>query len=166
MSAAEQRVVCANEDHGRPTTAVARLSWPDGRYSPTTACVSHLQWAVRDSLDVSHVVLVEPVHEHERTAYRNYDVTHSIKKVAELHRRAYSEPVKAILLEAPDHPHYEEMPETLEEREKLPARFHTPVWMGDSQPTAWLCAVCWDEGTATRWPCKAASEHGGEVFAR
>lgn len=90
----------------------------------------------------------------------------AFQEVVKLHRRAYSEPVKAILLEAPDHPHYEELPDTLEEREKLPARFHTPVWMGDSEPTAWLCAVCWDEGTATGWPCKTAAEHGGEVFAR
>jgi hypothetical protein len=159
MSAAEQRVVCANEDHVRPTTAVARLSWPDGRFGPTTACVGDMQWQVWDSLNEGRPVLVEP-------ASGETAATKAMKEVALRHRRAYSEPVKAILLEAPDHPHYEELPETLEEREKLPARFHTPVWVGDSQPTAWLCAVCWDEGTATRWPCKAASEHGGEVFAR
>lgn len=166
MSAAEQKVVCAYEDHARPTTAVARLSWPDGRYKPTTACVSHTQWTIRDSLDVGHVVLVEPVREHERTPYRKYDVTHSIKKVAELHRRAYSEPVRAVLLEAPGHPHYEELPETIEERRKLPARFHIPVWDGDGQPNAWLCAVCWEEGVVYSWPCEVAMKCGGEVFAR
>jgi hypothetical protein len=55
-----QRVLCRNEDHGRPTTAVASLSWPDGRYRPTTACVGDLAWHVRYSLDEDHPVLVEP----------------------------------------------------------------------------------------------------------
>lgn len=70
----------------------------------------------------------------------------------------------AVLLEAADHPGYDELPETLEEREQLPARFHIPRWDGDGEPNAWLCAVCWDEGTATSWPCNAARKNGGEVF--
>lgn len=89
-----------------------------------------------------------------------------MQEVARRHYRSYRSPVAAILLEAPDMPGYEELPETLGEREKLPARFHVPRWDGLGEPHAWLCAVCWDEGTVTPWPCKMASERGGEVFAQ
>ncbi|MDH2424826.1 hypothetical protein [Sphaerisporangium sp. TRM90804] len=100
------------------------------------------------------------------TATGETAVTKAMKEVALLHRRAYSEPVKAILLEAPDHPHYETLPEMLEERATLPARFHIPKWLDTCRPGIWVCAVCWDEIAITPWPCKTASEQGGEVFAR
>ncbi|MEO3869384.1 hypothetical protein ABGB18_11180 [Nonomuraea sp. B12E4] len=155
-----QTVLCANEDHDEETPAVARLTYPNARFRPTTVCADDLDWVAEQALDEKASVLIEPVeHDHRAT-------TDAIKELVKLHRRAYSEPVKAILLEAPDAPCYEDLPETLEEREKLPARFHTPHWMGDCTPKSWVCNVCWDEGTTTRWPCKAASEHGGEVFAR
>ncbi|WP_326642964.1 hypothetical protein OG884_06000 [Streptosporangium sp. NBC_01755] len=71
----------------------------------------------------------------------------------------------AVLLEAADHPGYEALTDlTLEEKEQLPGRFHIPRWDGDGEPNAWLCAVCWDEGTATGWPCEAAMKNGGDVF--
>ncbi|WP_405149503.1 hypothetical protein OG589_14755 [Sphaerisporangium sp. NBC_01403] len=157
---AEQKVMCGNEDHARPVPAVARMSWPDGRFRPTTACAIDLRVHTRSSIEDGHPVLVEPVEGSKEP------VIAAFQEVVKLHRRAYSEPVKAILLEAPDHPHYEELPETLEERRKLPARFHIPVWDGDGEPNAWLCAVCWEEGVVYSWPCKVATEHGGEVFAR
>src|SRR4051794_28385739 len=53
----------------------------------------------------------------------------------------------AVLIEAADQPAYDELPETLEEREQLPARFHVPHWLDTCEPKAWVCAVCWDEGT-------------------
>ncbi|MFI7125945.1 hypothetical protein ACIBQ1_09645 [Nonomuraea sp. NPDC050153] len=162
----ETRVDCANPGHFRPTPAVARISWPDNRFNTTTACVGDLQTNVRTSIDEGRAVLVEPLREHDADPYRTYDVTRQIKEISNLHRRAYSEPVKAILLEAPDHPAFDELPETLEERQKLPARFHTPHWMGDCTPTVWVCNVCWDEGAATLWPCATAAKNGGEVFAR
>ena len=56
-----ERVMCRNEDHTRPTPAVARLSWPDGRYRPTTACVGDMEWQIRMSLDEGHPVLIEPI---------------------------------------------------------------------------------------------------------
>lgn len=72
---------------------------------------------------------------------------------------------RARIVEAPDHPNYEDLVElTLEQRAELPARFHTPRFDADGRPNAWLCAVCWDEFTVTQWPCKAAQEHGSEVF--
>jgi hypothetical protein len=40
-----------------------------------------------------------------------------------------------------------------------------PVWDGNGQPNAWLCAVCWEDGAVWQWPCKVAAKHGGEVFA-
>jgi hypothetical protein len=55
-----ERLLCRNEDHLRPTPAIARLSWPDGRYKPTTACVGDMSWMVRMSLDDGDPVLVEP----------------------------------------------------------------------------------------------------------
>lgn len=93
-------------------------------------------------------------------------VAKAMKEVAKLHYGAYSEPVRAILLDAPDHPWVEELPETLEERRQLPARFHIPMWLDTCEPKSWICAVCWDEGTATSWPCETAATNGGEVFAR
>lgn len=152
-------VMCGNEDHPRPTAARARLSWPDGRYVPTTACAGDLDWTIRGSLKEGHPVLVEP-------AAHQSNATDAMKQVAALHRRAYGEPVRAILLEAPDHPAYDELPETLEERGQLPARFHVPYWLDTCTPKAWVCAVCGDENTTVGWPCKVAMEHGGEVFAR
>ncbi|MDF5755794.1 hypothetical protein [Spongiactinospora sp. TRM90649] len=158
-------IYCQNEDHPRPTRAVARLSWLNHCFVPADVCVGHLNWAIRDSLAAGHVILVEPA-EHKEGGYVRYVVTRQVKEIARLHRRAYSEPVKAILLEAPDHPHYEDLPDTLEERRKLPARFHTPHWLGDCTPPAWVCAVCWEDGVTCGWPCEVAAEQGGEVFAR
>lgn len=153
-------VFCANEDHARPVKAFARMSWPDGRYRSTTACATDLRWHTRSSIEEGHPVLVEPLDGSKRP------VVDAIKQVAGLHRRAYSEPVKAILLQAPDMPCYDELPETIEERRKLPARFHVPVWTDTGEPPMWICAVCWEDGVVYGWPCKVAVEHGGEVFAR
>lgn len=54
-------VLCANEDHDEETPAVARLSWPDGRYKPTTACLDDLLWHVEDSYSEGHPARVEPI---------------------------------------------------------------------------------------------------------
>ncbi|GHE31405.1 hypothetical protein GCM10017673_37670 [Streptosporangium violaceochromogenes] len=156
---ADQTPACGNPDHTRRAPAVARLSWPDGRFQSVTACVGDLERQVRGSLADGHSVLVEPA------AAPTTPVIQAITEVVRAHRRAYSSPVRAILLSASDAPAFDELPETLEERRNLPARFHTPHWMGDSTPAAWVCNVCWDEGTTTRWPCDVAAEHGGEVFA-
>lgn len=161
----ETRIPCRNPDHDEPTAAVARVSWPDGRYRPTIVCREDLEDSFWEAIDERQALLVEPTRaEGERKGPMDY--TEAIREVERAYRDAYSEPVRAILLEASDAPSWEDLPETLEEREKLPARFHTPHWMGDCTPTSWVCNVCWDEGSTTRWPCKAASEHGGEVFAR
>jgi hypothetical protein len=63
---AQNVVMCGNpdhEDHGRgPVPAVARISWPNGRYRPTTACKTDLRWnvneAIRDGLSI-HVDMIE-----------------------------------------------------------------------------------------------------------
>lgn len=74
---------------------------------------------------------------------------------------------RAQLIEAPDAPGYEVLTEmTMEEKAALPARFHIPVFDDLGRPKAWLCAVCWEEGVATRWPCATAQKHGTEVFTR
>lgn len=71
----------------------------------------------------------------------------------------------AVLLPAPDMPGYDELPEGLEARAALPARFHIPIWDDTSNRPAFLCAVCWDEFTSSRWPCATAAANGREVFA-
>ncbi|MFF9175916.1 hypothetical protein [Streptomyces sp. NPDC014793] len=72
---------------------------------------------------------------------------------------------RATLLHAPDHPHYEILAGfSLEENEKLPARFHIPVFDDLGQPNLWHCAVCWEEGTVVQWPCATAQKYGAQVF--
>jgi hypothetical protein len=60
-----KRPACDNEDHRGLPTAVARLSWPDGRFRPVLACLSCLRWQVRYSVDgthgTTHAVLVSPL---------------------------------------------------------------------------------------------------------
>lgn len=156
----ETAVLCGNEDHDEETPAVARLTYPNARFRPTTACATDLEWVAEQALEENASVLIEPVeHGHE-------PVTRAMKDVARLHFRERGGEVRAILLEAPDHPSYDVLPDTIEERRKLPARFHIPVWDGDGVPNAWLCAVCGEEGVVYAWPCEVARQHGGEVFAR
>jgi hypothetical protein len=72
---------------------------------------------------------------------------------------------RATLLQAPDHPHYEILAGfPLEENEKLPPRFHIPVFDDLGQPNLWHCAVCWEEGTVVQWPCATAQKYGKQVF--
>ncbi|MFD8008147.1 hypothetical protein [Streptomyces mirabilis] len=72
---------------------------------------------------------------------------------------------RATLLQAPDHPHYEILAGfSLEENEKLPPRFHVPVFDDLGQPNLWLCAVCQEEGTVVGWPCATAQKYGTQVF--
>lgn len=74
---------------------------------------------------------------------------------------------RAQLIEAPDVPDWEALTElTMEQKAALPARFHTPVFDDLGQPNLWLCAVCWDEGVVTKWPCTTAYKKGAEVFTR
>jgi hypothetical protein len=57
-------VNCGNENHD-PRKAVVRLSWPGGRFKPTTACASCLRnalYGVRDGEpDNDYPVLVSPL---------------------------------------------------------------------------------------------------------
>ncbi|MFJ8345085.1 hypothetical protein ACIQ9J_01655 [Streptomyces sp. NPDC094153] len=72
---------------------------------------------------------------------------------------------RATLLPAPDAPNWElitGMPE--EELFALPARFHTPVFLDTTIPSAWACAVCWGDGWSAAWPCPTAQKHGTKVF--
>lgn len=72
---------------------------------------------------------------------------------------------RAALLQAPDHPDYEDLLDlTDDERQALPARFHTPQFEALGKPNMWLCAVCWGDGWVTQWPCKTAQENGAQVF--
>lgn len=72
---------------------------------------------------------------------------------------------RATLLHAPDHPHYEILAGfSLAENEKLPARFHVPVFDDCGVPNSWLCAVCWEEGVVVGWPCATAVKYGTKVF--
>ena len=57
--------LCSNEDHN-PRPAVVRLSWPDGRFKPDTACRRCLHmllvdYVTGDTDGEPHAVLVEPI---------------------------------------------------------------------------------------------------------
>lgn len=156
----ETRIPCGNEDHDEETPAVAQLTYPNTRFRPVAVCADDLEDVAEQALDEQASVLIEPVeHNHK-------PVTHAMKEVARLHFRERGGDVRAILLEAPDMPGYDELPDTIEERRKLPARFHVPVWTDTGEPPLWICAVCWEEGVVYEWPCVVAAENGGEVFAR
>ena len=72
---------------------------------------------------------------------------------------------RATLLQAPDHPYYEILAGfSLEENEKLPPRFHIPVFDDCGVPNSWLCAVCQEEGQVVGWPCATAVKYGTQVF--
>jgi hypothetical protein len=72
---------------------------------------------------------------------------------------------RATLLHAPDHPDYELLAGfSIEENRKLPARFHVPVFDALGKPNMWLCAVCWEDGEVSQWPCATAQKYGTEVF--
>jgi hypothetical protein len=55
-----ERVTCANPDHDRTVTAVARLFWPGGHHDPTTACATDLAALLHDSLEDRYPVEVWP----------------------------------------------------------------------------------------------------------
>lgn len=46
---------------------------------------------------------------------------------------------------------------TFTERKALPAKYHQPYWDGLGSPHSWICAVCWDDGETTGWPCEVAN---------
>lgn len=61
MAVEPEQVTCANPDHARKVTAIARLFWPRGEHNPTTACASDLPALVRDSIEDRYPVEVWPV---------------------------------------------------------------------------------------------------------
>lgn len=63
---------CSNPDHTRQTPAIVHMSWPDGRYRPTTACIGDMQDHVRGSVDEGHPVLLRPVT--PNPLYREYRI--------------------------------------------------------------------------------------------
>jgi hypothetical protein len=54
-------LTCANPDHNRKVTAIARLFWPRGEHDPATACASDLAALLHDSLEDRCPVEVWPV---------------------------------------------------------------------------------------------------------
>ncbi|MDF5758574.1 hypothetical protein [Spongiactinospora sp. TRM90649] len=160
MTTTTPTVLCGNEDHDEETPAVARLTYPNARFRPVAVCADDLEDVAEQALGEGASVLIEPI-EHGHTP-----ITRAMKAAARIHLRERGQPVRAILLEAPDMPGYDELPDTLEERRALPARFHIPRWTETGRPALWVCAVCWEDGVVYQWPCKTACAQGGEVFAR
>jgi hypothetical protein len=59
-------VMCANPDHeeyGRPTKAVARVSWPNGPFRPTAACKTDLRRQVNDAIRDGHSIHIDMIEE-------------------------------------------------------------------------------------------------------
>jgi hypothetical protein len=53
---------CTNEDnHARAVRAVVKLSWPDGRYKPETACAGCMRWSIANAREGVYPILIEPV---------------------------------------------------------------------------------------------------------
>ena len=55
--------LCPSEEHERPVRAVARVSWPDGPYKPTDACMGHRDWFVRTAMDDVAAITITPIDE-------------------------------------------------------------------------------------------------------
>lgn len=59
--------VCGNDEHDRdwPPAAIARVSWPAGRFVPSLACDACLlrlvRWYVRGDEGEQHAMLIEPL---------------------------------------------------------------------------------------------------------
>lgn len=53
--------LCANSSHFQRTKAVARLSFPDGRYNPTTACSGCLDQQVRQARLEVYPIRIDPI---------------------------------------------------------------------------------------------------------
>lgn len=56
-------VLCDNPDHTRPVLAVARVTFPDGRFKPTTGCACCRDWTIREAMTDARPILVEPIAE-------------------------------------------------------------------------------------------------------
>lgn len=58
-------VMCGNPDHvdhGRgPVKAVARISWPNGPYRPTTACKKDLRWNVSEAIREGNSIHIDMI---------------------------------------------------------------------------------------------------------
>ena len=68
-----QPIFCGNTDDHPPRPAVVRISWPGGRFAPSTACASCLR-IILDGIrgaepDHDHPVLVSPLKPPEVTGY-------------------------------------------------------------------------------------------------
>ncbi|MFF0864199.1 hypothetical protein ACFYUV_20740 [Nonomuraea sp. NPDC003560] len=129
----ETRVPCGNEDHDEPTPAVARLSWPDGRYRPTTVCREDLEDMLGEAVEEPLALLIEPIKpEGARKGPKDY--TDAIREVERAYRDSYAEPVRAIpplLLSSPRWP----------SRARCSPRTPTPSlrWRRPS----WTCWLTW-----------------------
>ena len=56
-------VPCGNPDHSRAVPAVARLTFPDGRFKPTASCAGCRDWTIREAMAEARPILVEPISE-------------------------------------------------------------------------------------------------------
>lgn len=67
MTTTTETVMCGNpdhEDHGRgPKKAVARVSWPNGPYRPTTACKTDLRRQMNDAIRDGNSIHIDMIEE-------------------------------------------------------------------------------------------------------
>ena len=52
---------CGNEDAHGPRSAVAHITFPDGRYRANTACRSCLRWSLSMAMDEGYEISIRPV---------------------------------------------------------------------------------------------------------
>jgi hypothetical protein len=61
-------VWCANPDHSRRVRAAFRVTYPTGRFLPTTACASCARWLILDQADEAETIVLNAVPHRRVTA--------------------------------------------------------------------------------------------------
>jgi hypothetical protein len=59
MTTTKTPILCSNEDHFRPTPAAANVSWPNGPFKPSTACMLDLRRLIADAREGGYALNIE-----------------------------------------------------------------------------------------------------------
>lgn len=55
--------LCSNENHTQTTVAIATITWPDGRYRPTSGCTGCVRQMIDDAIKEGWAIAIEPIPE-------------------------------------------------------------------------------------------------------
>jgi hypothetical protein len=68
---------CPNEGHGRARLAIAKVSFPDNRHRPSSACSGCTNWLITQALAEGYPILIEPI----LTAYGKCPTCHAAARL-------------------------------------------------------------------------------------